>query len=315
MECILQIVDNDCNDAKSDIYLCKNWKCNKYHKFYGKERLVYAIYYLEIDRVKELINESSKEELLNFHEIKTTNYQEFLNILEYIFLKIDSYYKSTREPCFNLIKHICKIYPEFITNKLIKGRCYDFIKNMNVLQILRNNMIDNENDDEQCIICFSSNKNLLINNTCSCKNKIHLDCLTNSIKHNINNDYDICKTCETTNNCVIDEKYRFLFPNKNIYRQPLLSNYVFIDENNKKEQLFFAIIYLQTKTVENILNNMTSDEFIEYRKWLRDITGIHRIKNDKLVLADNLYSNLSKDKHKYEYDIINALLASKQDEI
>ena len=76
---------------------------------------------------------------------------------------------------------------------------------------------------------------------------------------------------------------------------------------NKYNQLRFAIVYLQTKRVDEILNGMTSEEFIHYR----DNADYYAVHTHGLMIRDMPYTNLSRSEHQNEFYIIEQLIKKK----
>ena len=77
MSCKREILDIYTIITEDDIYPCKNNNCNYYHKSCSKHALIDAIFFLQFDRVKELVDNMSKDDLINMRIWKR-------NLLEYI---------------------------------------------------------------------------------------------------------------------------------------------------------------------------------------------------------------------------------------
>ena len=325
MECLLEESINIDIDENNDIYPCNNYKCNKYHKVYDIDRYIFAIKYLKLDRLKILLGELSNIEVYN---LKLTEYSD--NILNYVISHLFGYCCGKIKPnidCVNianinsneissllvvkLVNYLCQNYPKMITNKMVESVQHHGDGNK-LLTILRNNQIDDEKDSENCcIICFSSNKVKLINNTCVCKNKIHLDCLIKLFRTNGN----ICKTCNKSNGGVYTYNNYVLFPSANIYKQPLLNNYVILSNSDKNDILHLAIAYLQIDRVRELLNNMTNIEFRDYIK-NADYNALHILKNNNILgLLSYPYTNISRVDNPIKFREIEKLLEIKSKQL
>jgi hypothetical protein len=77
MSCKREILDIYTIITEDDIYPCKNNNCNYYHKSCSKHALIDAIFFLQFDRVKELIDNMTNEDIINIRIWKR-------NLLEYI---------------------------------------------------------------------------------------------------------------------------------------------------------------------------------------------------------------------------------------
>ena len=124
-------------DLDNVIYPCKNNECNYYHKSIKSHVLIDAIYFLQIDKVKEILNQCDYSEIINLK----VGYKN-LNILEYIFsefkgkwtknipalgvfnkeLKINFDSNKNTNISYNLtlelINYLYNTYPEFISEKI-----------------------------------------------------------------------------------------------------------------------------------------------------------------------------------------------------
>jgi hypothetical protein len=77
MSCKREILDIYTIITEDDIYPCKNNNCNYYHKSCSKHALIDAIFFLQFDRVKELVDNMTNEDLISMRIWKR-------NLLEYI---------------------------------------------------------------------------------------------------------------------------------------------------------------------------------------------------------------------------------------
>lgn len=303
----------DTIDAHHNIYYC--YKCKKYHVCSESKQLLKAIEFLQVDRVKEIINNMTKDELINYRCYD-------LNIMNFILLSQIFKNKSVSIQLFNffdgmqkynskeqqeamelymeILDFICSKVSELITEDMIIWKSDQ--RANSIVKILTNYYIDMSS--ECCVICYSSHRSKLIDNTCSCKNKIHLECLIEVTKKLGN----ICKTCNSNNSGIIEPNGRILFPSKNIYMSPLGCNYIIV--NNKKSQLHFACAYLQYKTVSELLNDFTKEEYINYYN-TADYYALHshNKQTKALIIKDMPYTNLSRSKNMEAFDETEKVLS------
>jgi hypothetical protein len=336
MTCKKNKVDNLCMDENNDIYPCFYYKCNNYH-FYEDyiDKIKCAIRFLQINRLKDLfcekdilkINMDMNENILdyllnhlisisgnnfNIPTIDIIDYSKFNNnrtIFEYEKKNINklNLINQSKDLYLQILDYICKNYSELITQKQIEKTVHYNAKP--ITDILMKYFIEtNIDDNNKCCICFSNIRVQLIDNICLCKNKIHYNCLIDCIQKNNKNN---CSVCKTKYEYFLDSRKRFIFPYANIYPAPLISSKIhFIDKNDKSSQLHFALVYLIIPRIKQILDDMTYEEFINYKKHA-DYYGLH--KSHFYELLDMPYSNLSKEKHLYEFNEISNLLQNKLD--
>lgn len=121
-----------------------------------------------------------------------------------------------------------------------------------------------ENDNDFCCFCLQETiktGNPLINNTCYCKNKIHIKCLVKMVLRHSSQ----CKICNGSNGSVIDPcGHRVSFPSKGIYKMALTDSYNIIEPNDKTSKLYYAILYLQTNIIRELLETFTPEEYKKY---------------------------------------------------
>ncbi|AYV79864.1 MAG: hypothetical protein Gaeavirus1_1, partial [Gaeavirus sp.] len=205
---------------------------------------------------------------------------------------------------YELLEYLCPKYPELITDKMLDycnyNRCTKLYKT------LIQNYIDKDTspDTDRCYICLSTYPGELIDCTCICKNKIHLNCL-----HDICKSLgDTCSTCNTSLKSFISEG-RLLFPFSGIYKSPLMNHYIFLKETDLNQQLHFAIAYLCTKRVKQLLSTMSTSEFLNYKE-TADFYALHENK-ETLQLRDAPYTNLHRLRNIKKFSKIEHLLLSK----
>lgn len=265
------------------------------------------LHYLNITELKLL----KKEELLKYDVLNALLRQLFWTSRSYVlstdplnyfhFNEDSSYYHRNPEEktlFLKMLEYICSTVPELITEKMIKELSY--YRANDIVNILANYYTDEKG--ECCFICFSSHASNLIDNTCACKNKIHLECLISTTKKLGN----ICQTCLTSNGAVIDPNNRIIFPFQNIYQIPLMNRYEIINDLNT--QLHYAIAYLQYDRVKDILSKISKEQYQHYYQ-TADYYALHRKNEDgSLKLLNMPYSNLSRNNNKEAFDNIERLL-------
>ena len=306
--------------ASKNIYPCRNWFCDKFHKSEDKEVLFDAIYFLQPARVKEILQDFDEK------LAKESKCQDD-TMLDYIFLHLMYYRDESHEyptlarinffsishPDYNnnssvekiceIIEIICAKFPVLIKEEHLETVVGQRIQKL--ITILTKYSKDKPNADE-CFVCSSTYSTHLIPNTCSCKNKVHLECLIKLVKQFGN----ICTVCKTTNNAVIDPRNRVIFPKNNIYKEPLLSNYIIINQSDLSKSLSFAVAYLQVERVKELLGTMSSDDMKKYIEFNTNHYGVVH-KNAKLELVDVPYTNLYRSMFQDTFIEIEKLLKSK----
>ena len=211
-----------------------------------------------------------------------------------------------------IIELIASKFPQLITDKIIS---YADNKNASPLIKIYTQYYINKTEDS-CFICYSSHKSELLNmdRFChNCKLSIHLKCLIQSIKINGTK----CTICKTEIS-VINYSEKFCFPDANIYPTPLMSSYTILklesedEQKNINLQLHFAIAYLCVDRVEELLRNITDEQFKNYLL-TADYYALH--KKSFYGLKDMPYTNLSRNKYRKQFNQIESLLRLKVESI
>lgn len=144
----------------------------------------------------------------------------------------------------------------------------------------------------------------LIDNTCSCKNKIHIECLVELVKKTGNT----CVTCNCSNESVVCPSGIIIFPSKDIY-QSHTGTYEILSHEYKFTRLLYALAYLQYDRVKELLNDFTRDEYIEYYH-NTDYSNLHsrNKETNALTLKDTLTSHLTRNLNKEDFEKVEAVL-------
>lgn len=313
-----------------NIYPCTIWDCDKFHKSADMNDILFdSIYFLQIDRIKELIKDIDEK---NAMELKRSNH----NMLDYIFLHfwsmslgnggkyptlqscnisvpdqlLDDNDIIAKQKTFQVLEIICSKYPVMITQKHFDEANALGPRAKKVYDMLTKYYVDDP-DATDCFLCLSTNTTELIPNTCSCKNKVHLQCLIKLVSETGKK----CTVCQKSNNSVICPRGRVIFPKLNIYKQPLLSKYIMIDKKDVNKSLSYAIAYLQIDRVKELLDTMDRTEMENYIKFNAEYFGnssaVH--KKNTIDLADSMYTNFYRSTYPNEFNEIERLLKLKCD--
>lgn len=161
--------------SSDNAYPC--YKCRKIHKCEEKSNLIYAIKYLQLDRVKELLNSINSDELINYRYSYNASSGSF-NILDITMYELVGW-SGSDYPSTNLISmsdfsetgtlylrknqmvsvklfvpildFICSKVPQLITEEHIIRASY--YRASPIVNILTNYYIEDA-DDDACFICF-----------------------------------------------------------------------------------------------------------------------------------------------------------------
>lgn len=208
--------------------------------------------------------------------------------------------KIKTEKFYRIFELICKNYPHMINDKYYS----------NHKDILSNILDKYYVEKDSCYICLSNHKFRLINSLCKCKNKVHFQCLLNLIKSNIKQEK--CSVCLGNLGFFIDKRRRIMFPHLDIYPQPLISNYLFLKEENYTTKLHYAIAYFQTPRVFNLLRKMSDEDIKDY--YIKaDRYALHNACD--MTIKDMPYTNLPKAEHETEAMIIEIFLKERIDKV
>lgn len=162
------------------------------------------------------------------------------------------------------------------------------------------------NIDNTCFICCEDNKlskNELIKIFCKCNMHIHIKCLVNMIKHTKKS---YCSVCLDSFGAYLDFRKRIIFPFENIYYIPLLTEQIIrIDSKDYIKSFQYAIINRIDERIEQLLNSITDDDFILFKKSLNNTNIQYDIiwknSDDKIcVYLDGFKSYFSTDEKVYQ---------------
>lgn len=333
--CKIIKTDVNYNDPDNLIFLCKNIQCGRYHKIYENDLLRYSIYYMEAKHVKKLFQLMTIEEIENIKMYEKSTQ----NILDYVLTSLSSFssvkylptlsntwndsftnpymnYKETEKlKCkkyLELLEVLCEYLPHFINEKHFKTLNYS--ANVRCIEVL-NKYYQKENANF-CYICLGTYQNELIDSICNCKNcKIHVSCLISVVKKL----GDKCKTCNGNFNHRIDQRCRVFFPFSNIYFEPLLSNLKILPSDDFGSSLHYACCYLVADRVEQLLEEISDDEFLSFKNRFKHIPTEAKyyitFKLDKegyLMMKEYPSSNMSINHYPDEHIKINKLFRERE---
>jgi hypothetical protein len=334
MVCDKPILEIDESDHKNGIYLCMS-NCKKYHKIDADKELIHAMFYLDVNRVEHLLHNMSLTEIANYRIRKWTILDNFINHLGWssgplnvitlasisscsfrnTFWKNEKIEKIKCAQYKKIVHLICAKAPQLITEIMFvvasKSMNYDISR-------ILHQYYEGENKS-QCMICTSSQSHELITNVCKCKSiSIHIHCLIDMI----NMCGLKCKTCLSDFKVHIDNRRRMFFPFSNIYPEPLMSYYHIIPEDDLVSSLKSASFFLIEKRVQEILNRLTKEEYIQFRNTYINVSKEAKYHIDFKLSHDNFLmmtpyprTNMSCDKYPKEHERINELFKCKDIEL
>jgi hypothetical protein len=167
-----------------------------------------------------------------------------------------------------------------------------------------------------CAICLSRIFEKTFIKICECEagKNVHLFCAQKLIKNNIFDcksclkKYDVCETRYRSSigiNRSVDT--RIYFPFSDCYPIPLMSNKYYFEQDMKtfQEKMTYAVYFLQTKRVKNLLEISTKDDidsFIESVKKQYGYIHYHIINNtfkfsEKISMPSNLLRTNNEEAH------------------
>lgn len=151
------------------------------------------------------------------------------------------------------------------------------------------------NNDNICFVCCSEHNhyNQLIKSFCKCNTYIHIKCLINMIKYTKK---IYCTVCLNSFRAYLDIRNRIIFPFENIYFEPLLTDTIIqIDTSNYMKSFQYAIINRIDEKIKQLLNLITDDDYILFKKSLNNTNIQYDIiwKNldDKICIYLNGYKS------------------------
>lgn len=304
-------------------YFCKHLQIKDRettHCMYNPEYgFAAAIFYLQVDRVNELLTKISEEKLLLVKCEPITKTSD-LNILEKIcicqqstghHIDVNTLHRVARADMFSATKTIETIVHLLLKKqpKLITPKCFDFAQVTGKDNLIKIMMQYEETDFENvCYICHSGAcSQTFLSHICECKMPIHFMCLEILLKTSDGT----CKTCKTrfrlneSRTCVSNADIRIFSPFDDFYPQMFSKKkYVSIQDKPLTEKLYWAVCYLQIRRVINLLSEFSKEYYKGYI--MNIISGRNRsspfqtIKLDKdgniemLELMEVLPTNYSK---------------------
>lgn len=240
-----------------------------------------------------------------------------------------------------IVEIICKKFPS-----MINSSCYLYPISNEITPLLNilNKYYLTKPEEIPCVICGSGYPEQLIKKPCglkhdhaeepkphmglpskmaslcdtTCSDKhVHLYCLVQQItvRSNKISQCPKCPDCNQSLQVYLCPQGRISFPNLNIWKQPLISGYCFIDPEDKFKQLELACAYLCEEKVKQILEDIPDEAFKSLIDNYKSIIepGKYFIKIGKLIaLSPNPITNLSNNFYPDKFGQINMILINKQ---
>lgn len=169
-----------------DVYPCLQCYSGFSYCYTNEMKIKNAIYFFELHTLKKLINTIDKEEILALKPIEFIISELFsgkkriknslgdFNCYDFN----DSRKTLYKKVYLQMLELLCEEIPKAITNEcfvwLNTGRCPE------ISIVLNSHYITDVSKEDVCYICLTDAPNSLIPNVCSCKNKVHFDCLLSS---------------------------------------------------------------------------------------------------------------------------------------
>ena len=313
-----------------------NLNDNQQHNI-STDLLKNSIYNLQIDSIKKILNLVNYDDVVNY---TITKYDVEYNVLNFILIQLVTdnnfvkkvsfdtlYYYYTygfdnvpeNQIVLDIIYFLCEKYPHLINDysfhSVFSHSCKQIIKIFKIFYV------DKINDKPECCICFSNyDVNLvmfdgtkinegLIDNVCSCKNKIHLTCLTECYQYF----GDVCTICHNSTRSVIDNRNRVFYPHADIYPDPSIVRFTLILKNkNIFVRLEHAILYLCVDRIQELLNVITDDEFLQFIGSKQYYTNFINL---NFKLKNTLFSNLSKTLYYDDFLTVENIFVNKHKSI
>ncbi len=257
------------------------------------------------------------------------------------FVKCKMANDSIKNDMYIILKIIMEKSPTLITKK-----CYTYLKAEKscecMLDLLNSydkdstsgedlsSELRDKHENETCMICEGDEKIDMIfptDNFCDCKfGYIHIKCMAKLIEASPDGN---CKTCNKqycrNEKCICNGgkiDTRIYFPQINVYKQPLITSMYTNYTDQKYKGLNLAIAYLQTKRVNEILDEMDNEAFKNYvnngsQKPCENLDGnadYYAVlkKNDHgLHILDMPYTNLPRRCNTIAYEKIEQMLNDK----
>lgn len=186
-----------------------------------------------------------------------------------------------------------------------------------LLESVNTDMMDDQNE-KTCMYCSSHHLDEMITKPCGCVNKYtHIECLVNHIS-NTPEFVDFCENCKVSYGAYKCPNDQINFPKLNIYKKPLCEGYEQIDPLDKCTQLKFACVYLIVNRVQELLHNISKEEFEQI---INDVSFTNKYSHtfkkigNFILLESKLFTDFKQDMYPVIFREINMLLFTKQIEL
>lgn len=281
---------------------------NKDNKYFGiykiKEiyRLPYAIYYLQKDRVKYLLDVEKLDcgnILFNIYD-NDGGYK--YNCLEILCCQVRGYYcynNNSKKVC-DIAKLLCENNPKLITSKAFEMA--NFHKYNDLVDLMASYV--NDEKDDKCYICMCSEpKTELLMNLCECKSKIHVRCAEKLINESKDDKCKVCTKLYKYSHFKTMFRLIMYYPCDDFYPNPIMTSYPIKKIDKMNDKIYYAMQFLQVKRFDELLKNLTKDEIYNFF-FSKSFRTLYKYFTE----YGNMPTNYFRNKHKEKYDQIEEII-------
>jgi hypothetical protein len=256
------------------------------------ERIKNAIVHLNIDKTERRIKRYRSDLLIdNF------------NLIDWM-ISLSSLYMNGEysDDFVKIFELVCSIIPQRINDKIALNLTMS--SNHRLLNIVFKYKIEEDNDEDQCQVCMSSFKSMLLRIPCMCNSHIHLSCLNELVSKSGGK----CRVCNGSYGCLRIVGTLF-YPTVDVYPDPV-NKKSYIQATSDNMRLKLAIVYARVDRIIQLLDSFNEDQLKSYVDEA-DCKNVHRFKNGELLLKDKLYSGITRSMYENEFELIELIINEK----
>ncbi len=239
-------------------------------KVEGDARIIEAVNWLQVDRVKDLI---TKEPQLVMAQREFLGGKK-LNLIEFLSSPMVYYdYEYNKDAYHQIVKLLLTSSPEN-AKRLLTDEAFDFARrskaNMADYIELLNSLTHDDQQDECCRYCSSVQPSSTLVRPCNCASLVHAECLQKWFMRRRADEAQPCEICNDRYHLIREPRVwnsrgtprpdkRLFFPFDDLYPQPWSETAPMLKHQMPKDKLAHAVNYLQTKRLQSLLDQFTKD--------------------------------------------------------